>query len=139
MARSFLGWSKKQVSAEESSARVLNEVIACCPRCSKPLNGHKYRLIAATTLGPEGLDNFRELMAAIRKHEWQKVTMFQSWEGNQANAEVYDLKCPDGRTSVVVISTPFVLDEPYTLMHQEKVEASAPLETLPGSDTWHQL
>lgn len=139
MARSFLGWPKKRVSAEQASARVLNEVVPSCPRCGKPLSGHQYRLIAATTLGPEGLDRFRELITAIRNHEWQRVAAFQSWEGNQANAEVYGLKCHDGGASAVVISAPFALEEPYTLMHQERIDESAALETLPGSDTWHQM
>lgn len=139
MVRSVLGRSKKQASAEEASARVLNEVISSCPRCGKPLNGHQYRLIAATTLGPERLDTFRELLSAIRKQEWQKVATFQNWEGNQANAEVYGLKCSDGAASVVVISAPFALEEPYTLMHQERVDDSAAVNMLPGSDTWHPL
>lgn len=139
MLRSILGRSKKQASAEEASARVLNEVIRSCPRCSQALNGHQYRLVAATTLKQEALDGFRELLSAIRNHDWQKVTSFQNWEGTQPNAEVYALKCSDGFGSVVVISAPFALDEPYTLMHQEKVEDVAAFQMLPGSDTWHTL
>jgi hypothetical protein len=138
MLRSILGRSKK-VSAEEASARVLNEVIRSCPRCGQPLSGHQYRLVAATTLKPDGLERFRELLSAIRNHDWQKVTTFQSWEGNQANAEVYGLKCSDGAASVVVISAPFALEDPYTLMHQERVDDVAAFDVLPGGDPWHAL
>lgn len=40
-----------------------------------------------------------------------------------------------GRT----FSSPFALEEPYTLMHQEKIDDSAALEILFGSDAWYQL
>src|SRR5258708_2503353 len=131
MLRSILGWSKKKASAEEASARVLNEVIRSCPCCGQRPSGHQYRLVAATTLKSDGLESFRELLSVIRNHDWQKVTTFQNWEGSQANAEVYGLKCSDGALSVIVISAPFALDEPYTLMHQEKVDDVAAFETLP--------
>ena len=32
-----------------------------------------------------------------------------------------------------------LLEEPYTLMHQEKIDDSAALEILFGSDAWYQL
>jgi hypothetical protein len=139
MLRSILGRSKKKASAEEASARVLNEVIRSCPRCGQLLDGHQYRLVATTMLNPDGLESFRALLSAIRNHDWQKVTTFQNWEGSQANAEVYGLKCSDGTLSAVVISAPFVLEEPYTLMHQERVDDVAAFEVLPGRDTWHAL
>jgi hypothetical protein len=139
MLRSILGLSKKKASAEEASARVLNELIRSCPSCAHPLNGHQYRLVAATTLNPDGLESFRELLSAIRSHDWQKVMAFQNWEGSQANAEVYGLKCSDGALSVIVISAPFALEEPYTLMHQERVDNVEAFEMLPGGDTWHAL
>ena len=113
MFRSMLR-SKRGKSAEEASAKILSELIRACPRCRLPLNGHEYRLVAATSLTPDGLDIFRDLLSAIRNHDWQKVMTFQHWEGNQANAEVYGLKCPDGTLSVVVISAPFAIEEPYT-------------------------
>lgn len=90
-------------------------------------------------VGPEGLGTFRELITAMRNHEWQKVAAFQNWEGNQANAEVYGLKCSDGRASAVVISAPFASEKSCTLMHEESIDDGAALETRPGSDTWHQL
>jgi hypothetical protein len=139
MLRSILGRSKRAASAEEASARVLNEVIRSCPRCGQPLNGHQYRLVAATTLKSDGLDRFRDLLSALRDHDWQKVKTFQSWEGDQANAEVYELKCPDGASTLVVISAPFALEEPYTLMHQERLDDVAAFEMLPASDRWHPL
>ena len=131
--------SKRDTSAEDDSARVLNELVRSCPCCGLPLNGHEYRLIAATTLKADRLDTFRELLSAIRNHDWQKVMTFQSWEGNQANAEVYGLKCPDGALSVAVVSAPFALEEPYRLMHQETVDDGAALGMLPDSDTWHAM
>jgi hypothetical protein len=59
--------------------------------------------------------------------------------GNQANAEVYGLKCPNGDLCLIVISAPFALEEPYTLLHQELVDDIALLGTLPDYDTWHPL
>ena len=80
------------------------------------------------------------MLSAIRNHNWQKVMTYQSWEGNQPNAEVYGLRCPEKTLSVVVISAPFALEEPYMLMHQEPVENQATFEPyLPDSDSWHPL
>lgn len=140
MLRSLLGLSKKQVTSEAASASVLKEVVPSCPSCGNALRDHQYRLIAATPLKPDRMDSFRELLAAIRGQEWQRVVTFQTWEGNQANAEVYGLQCANRALSVVVISAPFALEEPYMLMHQEKVDDPATFEPyLPDTDAWHQL
>jgi len=105
-----------------------------------PVIGHDYRLVAATVLNADHLDSFRELLSAIKNHDWQKVMTFQTWEGNQPNAEVYGLRCPDSALSLVVISAPFALEEPYTLMHEETIDVAATFCTvLPDSDTWHRL
>ena len=139
MLRSILKRSKRNMSVEDASGRVLIEVVPSCPRCGLPLNGHEYRLIASTVLKPDALSSFRDLLSAIRSNDWQKVVTFQRWEGNQANAEVYGLKCPGGALSAVVISAPFALEEPYTLMHQQAVDDGAAFGVLPDSDTWHLL
>jgi len=140
MLRSLLGLSKKRVSAEAASANVLKEVVPSCPCCGRSLNGHQYRLIAATPLKPDHLEGFWELLSAIRSQEWHRVATFQTWEGSQTNAEVYGLQCPEKMLSVVVISAPFTLEEPCTLMHQERVENPATFEpSLPNSDSWHPL
>jgi hypothetical protein len=96
-------------------------------------------LVATATLTTDTLPTFHELLSAIRVHDWQKVLTFQSWEGNRANAEVYALRCADNALSVAVISAPFALEEPYTLMHQEAVDDVAAFRVLPATDTWHSL
>jgi hypothetical protein len=139
MFGSFLGRSKRGNVAKEASSRVLSHVVQLCPRCRLPLHGHEYRLIAATILTPDHLDRFRELLSAIRNHQWGKVLTFQDWEGDQRNAEVYGIKCPGGRLSLVIISAPFALEEPHTLMHQQTVDDNAAtlVTGLPECDTWH--
>jgi len=140
MLRSILRRWKSATSTEDASARVLNEIVKSCPQCGQPLHGHEYRLIAAATLKPDQLERFRELLSAIRNHDWQKVVTYQSWEGNQPNAEVYGMKCPGEALSVIVVSAPFALEEPYMLMHQERVENPVMLDPyLPNSDSWHPL
>lgn len=139
MLRSFLGLSKKRVTAESASVEMLREIVPSCPSCGKPLDDHQYRLIATTPMQP-GLERFRELLAAVRDQAWQNVAGFQTWEGNLVNAEVYGLQCPDKSLSVAIISAPFALEEPYTLMHQQRVDDPATFEQyLPGSDAWHPL
>ena len=138
MFGSFLRLSKSDTLTKEASARVLNEVVRSCPHCRLALIGHDYRLVAATILNADHADSFRELLSAIRNHDWRKGMTFQSWEGNQPNAEVYELRCPDGALSLVVISAPFALDESHTLMHQEKADDGAVFEaSLPESESWH--
>ena len=140
MLRLLLGLSKKQTASESASANVLKQVVPSCPSCGNALHDHQYRLIASTPLKPDRLDSFGELLEAIRGQEWQKVVTFQAWEGNQANAEVYGLQCANRALSVVVISAPFALEEPYMLMHQEKVDDPAAFEPcLPDTDAWHHL
>ena len=111
MFGSFLRRSRSDTLTKEASARVLNEVVRSCPHCRLALIGHQYRLVAATVLSADHVDCFRELLSAIRNHDWRKVMTFQSWEGYQPNAEVYGLRCPDGALSLVVISAPFALEK----------------------------
>jgi hypothetical protein len=139
MFGSFWGHSKRGKVAKDASSRVLSDVVQLCPRCRLPLRGHEYRLIAATILDPDHLNRFRELLSAIRNHQWPKVLSYQNWEGDKPNAEVYGIKCPGGGLSLVIISAPFALEEPYTLMHQQTVDDNAwtLVTRLPECDTWH--
>ena len=121
------------------SAVALNDLLARCPNCGHSLQGHGYRLIAASILTPDHLEDSRKLLEAIRNHDWRMVVTFQSWEGRHANAEVYGLKCPHGGVSVVVISAPFALEEPYTLMHHEIVDDTVAFGALLEGDPWHAL
>lgn len=140
MLRSFLHrFARKRKAVEDPAGSILKGLIPSCPHCDQKLNDHQYRLIASIVSEPGHLDTFRELLSAIEKHEWQKVRTFQRWEGGRTNAEVYELKCPDAARSVVVVSAPFALEEPYTLMHQEEADDVA----VPGipneSDAWHTI
>ncbi len=140
MLRSILRRFKSSLTTEDASVRVLTEIIQSCPQCGRSLHSHEYRLIAGAVLKTEQLEHFRELMSAIRNHDWQKVVTYQSWEGNQPNAEVYGIRCPEKTLSVIVVSAPFALEEPYTLMHQETIDDPATFERyLPNSDHWHPL
>jgi hypothetical protein len=141
MSGSFMRRSKRGNLSEDASSQVLIAAVRLCPRCRLPLLGHEYRLVAATVLRHDHLDRFRELLSSIKDHQWLRMLSFQDWEGNQPNAEVYGIKCPNGSLSLVLISAPFALEEPYVLMHQELVDED--METLekgiPASDTWHSF
>ena len=140
MFGSFLGRQKQHASPEIVSGRTLEEVIRSCPRCGLALIDHEYRLAAANPLSADEMDRFRELLAAIRSQEWQKVLTFQRWIGSQPNAEVYTIRCPDQQLSLAMISAPFELDEPYALMHKELIEESATFSLcLPNTDSWHRF
>ena len=140
MFGSFLRRSKKAASPEDVSGRVLQDILQSCPRCGRSLRGHEYRLAAATPLGVDGMERFLDLLSAIRNHNWPLVLAFQSWIGKQPNAEVYSVKCPDEQLSLAVISAPFELEEPYSLMHKELIDdAAAFTGGLPDTDTWHPL
>ena len=140
MFGSFLRRSKEAASPEDVSGRVLKDTIQSCPRCGLSLSGHEYRLAAATPLGAGEMERFLDLLSAIRNHNWPKVLAFQSWIGKQPNAEVYGVKCPDGQLSLAVISAPFELEEPYTLMHKELIDDATTFKAgLPHTDTWHPL
>lgn len=109
--------------AKYRSSLALADVAQPCSHCLLALGAHESRLIGAAVLKQDRLDRFNELMSAIRNHEWTRIRTFQTWEGSQPNAEVYAINCPDDRKlSLVVISAPFSLDEPYILMHQEAVD-----------------
>lgn len=129
---------QKAVARGADSGRTLGDAIRTCPRCGLPLTGHEYRLAAATPLGSNEMDRFRELLSAIRVHDWPKAATFQHWLGSQPNAEVYGVRCPDHRLSLAMILAPFELDEPYTLMHTELIDETATfIANLPDTDTWH--
>lgn len=136
---SFLRRQKASAS-EAVSGRTLHELVRTCPRCGLSLTGHEYRLAAATPLSADEMDRFRELLSAIRNHDWQKVLTFQRWLGSQPNAEVYGVRCPDHQLSLAMISAPFELDEPYKLMHTELIDETATFNTgLPDTDIWHRV
>lgn len=140
MLRSFLGLSNKQVAAESASAKVLKEILPGCPTCGRPLVDHQYRLVATTPMQPDRLERFRELLAAVCSQEWQNVARLQTWVGDQVNAEVYGLRCPGQGLSVAIISAPFALGEPYTLLHLQIVDDPARFELyLPNNNVWHPL
>lgn len=130
----------KEMAPEDASARTLSDAIRMCPRCGSSLIGHEYRLAAATPLGEDEVHRFQELLSAIRSHDWHKVSAFQHWLGSQPNAEVYGVRCPDHQLSLAMISAPFELDEPHTLMHTEVIEEAATfIAGLPDTDTWHRF
>ena len=138
--RSFLRRQNPDVSTDATAARMLKEVVQSCPRCGLELVGHEYRLAAATPLSADEIERFRDLLSAVRSHDWRKVLTFQRWTGSQPNAEVYCVKCPDQKLSLAMISAPFDLNEPYTLMHKELVEEDAIFSAvLPDTDTWHRF
>jgi hypothetical protein len=109
---------------DQTTASVLRQTIKRCDRCNQGLSGHQFQMIASVPLEKEKLPLFEELLAAVKRHDWRAITSFQDWKGDQPNAEVYGLKCADGGLSMVIISAPFSLEEPYMLMHQELVDAS---------------
>ncbi len=131
---------RKADTLDAVSGRTVGDVIQRCPRCGLSLIGHEYRLVAATPLGAGEKGRFRSLLSAIQIHDWQKVSTFQGWLGRQPNAEVYGIRCPDHQMSLAIISAPFELEEPYTLMHTELIdEAAIFVAGLPDTDTWHRF
>lgn len=129
--------SEPATAGKDASARIIKELVTCCPRCGGELSAHHYRLIAACVLRPDHLDRFKELLTAIQQNQWDKVLDFQEWEGSQANAEVFLIRCLDSALSAVVISAPFALEEPYSLMHQTTINDAPALLT--GLDEWQLL
>lgn len=95
-------------------------------------------MVASTTIQADHSSLFDKLLGAVKRHGWQTVASFQQWEGDKPNAEVYQLKCSDGRLSMVVVYAPFLLEEPYALMHQEDL-GDAPGFVPASASMWHPL
>jgi hypothetical protein len=127
--------------SKNASSQVLRKVLQRCARCKQSLEGHEYRLIATTILNPENRQRFRELLTAVEAHRWRTVLTFQEWIGNQDDAEVYAIRCPNGGLSVVLIDSPFELYDPHVMLRQESIESSEDAsifgDGLPDTDVWH--
>jgi hypothetical protein len=139
----FLFRKRPPLSAEESQAihaKVLAHVIPHCIQCGLSTAEHEYRFIASTVLSQdEGIKGL-ELLSAIKNHQWTKVLNFQDWEGGEADAEVYLVRCPDGGRHLALISSPFILEEAHILIQQEPVDDPAAFrEGLPDYETWHHF
>jgi hypothetical protein len=129
MSKSFWqrvkGGSSPREPEGDTTAELLRKLIVACPLCRGSLQGHHYRLIASTILGEGHEGRFQELLNAIRHHSWSTLFQFQDWKGDRPNAEVFAIRCPNGGLSVSVASAPYLLEEPYMLMHQELVESGS--------------
>jgi len=118
--------------------KTLSEVVLLCPRCKKSLHGHEHCLIASTILDPEHKLHVQELLSAIKGHSWPDVLKFQEWKGNLDNAELHAIRCPSNGLALALIYSPFTLEDPYLLLHEENLGADSPdLENLlVGSGEW---
>jgi hypothetical protein len=133
-------WRRYSIPDNATSC-ILANTGGVCPRCQMSFSNHQYRLIAATVLKSGKLGSLSELMEAIRTQHWQKVFGFQDWEGTQANAEVFALRCPNDGLSLAVVRSPFSLNEPYILLHRQTVDENAEmlLRELPNYGTWRSF
>jgi hypothetical protein len=115
------------------------QIVPLCPQCGLRLEGHNYRLIATSILTPESLDAFNRMLGAARQGNWEELLTFQTWHGTHANAEVFLLRCPDGALSIVIISSPFALEDPHVLLYKEKINGVEAFPQLTDLDKWHDV
>ncbi len=59
----------------------------------------------------------------VRSHRWDAVRSFQEWKGDLDDAEVFLLKCPDGRYTLIVIYSQFELWGMSKLLYSEELNA----------------
>jgi hypothetical protein len=124
------------ISERLARTKVLSDVLRHCPRCSAPIVGHEYRLVASVPLVTDQPKVSAELLSAIRDERWQDLVAFQEWQGDRTNAEVFAIRCPDGGLSVAVIAAPFALEEPYVLILGKAVASPGVLSGLLPSEGW---
>ena len=76
------------------------------------------------------------MIEAVRGHRWDDLRGFQGWKATSPDADVYLLKCPDGRYNLIVIYCPYELEDVYKLVHQEQIAS----EDVPVFDeTWQHV
>lgn len=136
-AKRFLGLSVGAVENTESSASIgtralLTDAMPLCPLCEEEMKVHLYQHIASTPLSPQAKERFDLMMRAAQGHKWDELARFQDWEATSPDADVYLLRCPDGRSLLAVIRCPYELGDVYKVIHQEQIEGTE----LPREGTW---
>jgi hypothetical protein len=133
--------SQAQTEAERiATAKVLRELLSVCPLCKGSLKSHQYKMIASAPLREANLPRSQELLEAVRQQEWSRVVTFQEWEGDQPNAEVFVLRCPDDSLYVLIVLAPYALEEPYLAMHQAPVQLGSSFFLKSSQpEEWHGL
>jgi len=94
-----------------------------CPVCKQKTEGHDYQQIACTPLGVGKEESLQAMMDAMRLHQWEVLDRFHEWEGLAVNADVFLLRCSDGRFNLVLFLDPFELEDVWTLIRHEELGA----------------
>jgi hypothetical protein len=132
-------FQKRSVSADEATAEVLRGLIPTCPACNRAVQKHRYKLAATLSVESSDQPDVGLLLAHVRRHEWQSVRQFRTWNGVTPNIEVFIFDCTaDEGAFAAMILSPFSLDEPYILMHFEILEIQELLE-FDQKALWHTI
>jgi len=110
--------------AAEGLRSLLEEAFPICRLCTGKMEGHEAAGIARWPLSRATQIQFEEMMAAVKRREWEQLKAFQRWEPLLPDAEVYLLRCPDGRYNLTVVYCPFELGDNYYALFQEEINES---------------
>lgn len=122
--KGVIGANKGRSDLNEQRTSLLGEVFHVCPICGQKMTKHRYVSVARAPLTPEKEKDFAAMMDAVRNHNWDLLRRFQEWEPLAADAEVYLIRCADGRFNLAVIYAAYSLSDVNYVIHQEELQES---------------
>ena len=120
---------------------MLRGLVSRCSVCSADLSRHRFAQIASTVATGDNKRSVQELLGHVRQHEWDALTMYKDFRGDQNAVLVYSITGPHDGGMVMLIRDPFEPDEPAELYLQEQLGAEevAAVTTLAPAEDWQEF
>jgi hypothetical protein len=121
-------WVRKLMSETEPSEPHMAEANGIfralggnCPKCGNTLRDHSYQLFA-TTVADEHSETLMDFIRCAKRHEWETLSHFQTFDPLKNALEVYSLRCPDSSLSLLIVRDPFELFDGMSVEDSEGLD-----------------
>jgi hypothetical protein len=123
------------------TAAKLRGLVSRCSVCSADLSRHRFAQIASTVATEDNKRSVQELLGHVRQHEWDALTIYKDFRGDQNAVLVYSITGPHSGGMVILIRDPFELYEPAELYLQEQLSSDevAAVTALAPAEDWQEF
>jgi hypothetical protein len=123
------------------TAAILRRLVSRCSVCGADLSRHRFAQMASTVATKDNIRSVQELLRHLQQHEWDALTRYKDFRGDQNAVLVYSITGLHNGGMVILIRDPVELYEPAEVYLQKQLSSEdvAAVTLLVPAEAWREF